>query len=239
MDLDIAILEIIERKDDLSHDQVERLIRGVSADTDEISDGRHTFGELYEHRRALTAVLAATLIWYAPFGQTAWRSKRHHPDDPSPMFDDSFIVGIELPTGQILYHYKLEHWNDFAAVPEIEHAPKWDGAGPADTVTRLLELARMIPAGVETYACPDCGDDISAGDDHQCDRRILHRNPDHGVSLGEQLDRTNDAIAAGVDPVDALADLDEWKRGGGWKLIGPAHAHNDGPCSDTCYEASE
>lgn len=30
-------------------------------------------------------------------------------------------------------------------------------------------------AGTETYACPDCGDDVSAGDDHQCDRRLLGR----------------------------------------------------------------
>lgn len=110
------------------------------ASTDEISDGHHTFGELYEHRRALTAVLAAS----AASAGDSWRSKRHHPDDPSPMFDGSFIVGIELPTGQVLYHYKLEFWDDFAAVPEIEHAPKWDGAGPADTVARLLELARMV-----------------------------------------------------------------------------------------------
>jgi hypothetical protein len=28
-------------------------------------------------------------------------------------------------------------------------------------------------SGVETYACPDCGDDVSAGDDHQCDQRLL------------------------------------------------------------------
>lgn len=110
----------------------------MTIDTDEISDGRHTFRELYEHRRALTAVLAAQA---ARFGES-WRSKRHHPDDPSPMFDGYFIVGIELETGPIIYHYKLEFWDDFAAVPEIEHAPKWDGVGPAGTVARLLELAR-------------------------------------------------------------------------------------------------
>lgn len=115
-------------------------LRALPGGSKEISDGHHTFRELYEHRRALTAVLAVA----AASEGDAWRSKRHHPDDPSPMFDDSFIVGIELPTGQVLYHYNLEFWDDFAAVPEIEHAPKWDGAGPADTVTRLLELARMV-----------------------------------------------------------------------------------------------
>lgn len=111
--------------------------------TDEISDGYHTFEELsfeelYDHRRALTAYLASLV---AEFGNS-WRSKRHHPGD-DPMFEGGyFIVGIELPSGTITYHYKLSHWDDFANVPELEHAPKWDGAGPSETVTRLLDAAR-------------------------------------------------------------------------------------------------
>lgn len=108
--------------------------------TDEITDGHHTFGELYDHRRALTAVLAAG----ASSAGDSWRSKAHHPED-SPMFEGGyFIVGIVLPTGVITYHYELTHWDDFAAVPELPHAPKWDGATPDDTVTRLLELARLV-----------------------------------------------------------------------------------------------
>jgi hypothetical protein len=110
---------------------------------EDTSDGFHTFGELYDHRRALTAVLAMAFA-EAAGSAGAWRSKAHHPKD-SPMFEGGyFIVGINLPTGVITYHYKLSHWDDFAAVPELEHAPKWDGATPADTVTRCLELARSL-----------------------------------------------------------------------------------------------
>lgn len=106
----------------------------------QVSDGHHTFGELYDHRRALTAVLAAA----AATAGDSWRSKAHHPDD-DPMFEGGyFIVGIDLPTGTIAYHYELKHWDDFAAVPEREHAPKWDGATPADTVARCLEIARTM-----------------------------------------------------------------------------------------------
>ena len=105
-----------------------------------VTDGYHTFGELYDHRRALTALLAGA----AATAGDSWRSKAHHPED-SPMFEGGyFIVGINLPNGTITYHYKLSHWDDFAAVPEVEHAPKWDGATPADTVTRCLELARSL-----------------------------------------------------------------------------------------------
>lgn len=112
----------------------------------EVSDGYHTFGELYDHRRALTAVLAMAFA-QAAGADGAWRSKAHHPED-SPMFEGGyFIIGINLPTGVITYHYKLSHWDDFEAVPELEHAPKWDGAAPAATVDRLLELARTVAQG--------------------------------------------------------------------------------------------
>jgi len=116
-------------------------LRALSGGSDEISDGFHTFGQLYDHRRALTAVLAAVA---ADKAGDSWRSKAHHPDD-DPMFEGGyFIVGINLPTGVITYHYKLSHWDDFASVPELEHAPKWDGASPTATVDRLLELARSM-----------------------------------------------------------------------------------------------
>jgi hypothetical protein len=111
-----------------------------SGEQNQVSDGYHTFGELYDHRRALTAVLAGM----AARAGDSWRSKVHHPDD-SPMFEGGyFIVGIVLPTGVITYHYKLSHWDDFCSVPELEHAPKWDGAPPSATVDRLLELARSL-----------------------------------------------------------------------------------------------
>jgi hypothetical protein len=102
---------------------------------EEVSDGHHTFGELYDHRRALTAALAAERL------DISWRSQKHHPDD-TPMFEGYFIVGIDLPNGTITYHYKLSHWDDFVVVSELPHAPKWDGAPPSETVVRLLEWAK-------------------------------------------------------------------------------------------------
>lgn len=104
-----------------------------SKDTDNISDGYHTFGELYDHRRALTRALMLTNK------EISWRSKNHHPDD-SPMFEGGyFIVGMDLPDGQMSYHYKLSHWNDFDGVTELPHAPKYDGHTAEDTVRRLLD----------------------------------------------------------------------------------------------------
>lgn len=104
----------------------------------EISDGYHTFGELYDHRRALTAALTKALLDYS------WRSKQHHPEG-DPMFEGYFIVGIDLGPHQITYHYKLKYWDDFDGVMELAHAPRWDGAPPSATVDRLLEWSRIWP----------------------------------------------------------------------------------------------
>lgn len=108
-------------------------LRAMPGGASEITDGYHTFRELYDHRRALTAALAVSM--------PSWRSKAHHPDG-EPMFPGYFVVGIDLPTGTVTYHYKLDYWDDFTGVEEREHAPRWDGAGPPETVDRLLEWAR-------------------------------------------------------------------------------------------------
>jgi hypothetical protein len=81
--------------------------------------------------------MALTLALARMLPLLSWRSKAHHPLD-APVFDGHFIVGINLPTGVITYHYKLEYWNDFTGVRTLVHAPKWDGAGPPETVARLL-----------------------------------------------------------------------------------------------------
>ena len=106
-----------------------------------VSDGHHTIDDLYDHRRSLTACLAAI----AGANDAAWRSRNHHPDDETPMFPGCFIVGIDLPTGQIRYHYGLDHWDEFSEVPEVPWSPVWDGAGPPETIQRLLAAAKLTP----------------------------------------------------------------------------------------------
>lgn len=128
---------------------------GVSVQ--DVSDGYHTFRELYDHRCVLTAVLATI----GAINGDAWRSKAHHPDDAA-IFDGYFIVGIDLPSGVVTYHYPLTDWDRFEAVQVLEHAPQWDGHSPADTVDRLLDFAqhlteamRGMAGGTVTYNPPD------------------------------------------------------------------------------------
>lgn len=68
-------------------------------DTGLISDGYHTFNELYEHRHALMLALMKAVP------QHSWFSRRHH--DGELCFGDGewFIVGAELPdSGTVTYH---------------------------------------------------------------------------------------------------------------------------------------
>lgn len=96
----------------------------------EITDGYHTFGELYFHRMVLFSIICNQNSDFA------WKSKQHH---DGTMFDtDSFIVGIETPEGQYTYHYNLKYW-DMYNVEELKRAPKYDGHKPSD-ILRLLSL---------------------------------------------------------------------------------------------------
>lgn len=91
-----------------------------------ISDGYHTFDELYHHR----AILTASLFRQIPF---TWKAKIH---EDGTMFDDMFIVGVVTPDGHATYHYDLPYWDIFK-VPEIPHAPRFDGHTPKDAIDRI------------------------------------------------------------------------------------------------------
>lgn len=88
----------------------------------EVSDGYHTFEELYYHRMKLFAVICNT------YKDVAWKSWKHDTDD---MFDGMFIVGITTPEGEYTYHYNAEFWDEFD-VKELERAPEYDGHKPSD-----------------------------------------------------------------------------------------------------------
>lgn len=94
-----------------------------------ISDGYHTFDELYYHRMILFSVICNT------YKDKAWKSWKH---DDGTMFDDYFIVGIETAHGHYTYHYHKDYWELFD-VKELEFAPKWDGHKPED-IDRLFSL---------------------------------------------------------------------------------------------------
>lgn len=112
---------------EINKELVEMRDAGISRG--KVSDGYHSFDDLYYHRMILFATICNS------HKELAWKSKLHH---EGTMFDGSFIVGIQTPMGQYSYHYDLEFWDKFD-VKDYVIAPKWDGHKPED-VDRLLSL---------------------------------------------------------------------------------------------------
>lgn len=110
-------------------------------DTGEISDGYHTFNQLYHQR----AILFAAIVNQNK--GISWKSYKH--SDGKYCFDSNgewFIVGVDTPEGSYTYHYSKEYW-DYFKCKELDCGKEWDGHTEED-VTRLLSL--------DQQPCGDC-----------------------------------------------------------------------------------
>lgn len=99
----------------------------------DLSDGYHTFNELYHHRAILFSVICNE------HPDISWKSKLHH---DGTMFDGMFIVGINTPEGQATYHYDINPYWDMFRVRELEKAPEWDGHTSEQAIERIAGLTR-------------------------------------------------------------------------------------------------
>lgn len=104
-----------------------------------VSDGYHTFDELYDHRITLFIALSNLIrrmeITHGKiFESGVWKSKYHHDNT---MFDGWFIAGIgRAKDVQMTYHLPIERWDELDVL-EIDKAPEWDNHTPADVIERI------------------------------------------------------------------------------------------------------
>jgi hypothetical protein len=117
-------------------DKIDSYKKNTNNSVGELSDGYHSFNDLYKHR----AILSAIAFMKIPY---AWKSKVH---DDGTMFDGMFIVGAPTPSGMVTYHYDLEYWNLFK-VPTLPHAPHFDGHTPEDVLDRLTKFIETSAFG--------------------------------------------------------------------------------------------
>ncbi len=101
--------------------------------TGETSDGFHTFNELYEFRMTYNALLFNE--WAKLNKYDVYKSK-YHSDRKEPFGGGWFVVGANLPTGQVTNHYKMEHWGLFQ-VRQTPAADGWDGHTAQEALERL------------------------------------------------------------------------------------------------------
>lgn len=117
-------------------DAINILIKDAEVDTNKVSDGYHTFEELYEHRIRLFIALCRQLD--EAFLGKVWRSLLHADGSYLPGW---FILGIGTAKGeQITYHLPERFWDSTAFAEPLDRAPEWDGHTPADVLKRLEEL---------------------------------------------------------------------------------------------------
>ena len=129
-----------------------------AADIEKISDGYHTFADLYEQRLILSAALAKN-------NPHAWKSKRHE-DGSVPFGGGWFIMGFDTDEGCYTYHYELKDWDLFQC-KELDKGKPWDGHTSKD-VRRLLSIPAADVAPVRhgkwryyhkqnIAVCTECG----------------------------------------------------------------------------------
>jgi hypothetical protein len=133
--------EIHRLRDELKRykqaEQEGRLVVLPETGIGDLSDGYHTFNELYHHRAILFSVICNE------HPDISWKSKLHH---DGTMFDGMFIVGINTPEGQATYHYDINPYWDMFRVRELEKAPEWDGHTPTQAIERIASLNKIRSA---------------------------------------------------------------------------------------------
>ena len=161
--------------------QIEEALRTIPAvDVEKISDGYHTFADLYEQRLILSAALAKN-------NPNAWKSKRHE-DGSVPFGGGWFIMGFDTDEGCYTYHYELKDWDLFQC-KELDKGKPWDGHTSKD-VRRLLSIPDADVATV--VRCKDCKH--CDPENYHCDHAMstaapLRRKPDDFCSYGERKER--------------------------------------------------
>ena len=106
----------------------------VACETGKVSDGFHTFDELYEHR----SYLFILLMLNNP--EISWIAKKHN---DGTMYKGYFVAGMDLPTGTVTYHFPESMWKLMRSIKKFLIAPEWDGHTPSDVVKRLKEWIEM------------------------------------------------------------------------------------------------
>ena len=118
-----TIDEILLKNAQSAIDEVKKM--GISRNS--LSDGYHSFGELYHHRAVLFSMICNQNK------EKAWKSLLH---SDGTMFEGMFIVGINTPYGQVTYHYDLPEW-DLFKVKVLDNGKVWDGSTPEDCIERM------------------------------------------------------------------------------------------------------
>lgn len=136
---------------ELNAEHINHFIKEGTIVTNDISDGYHTFGELYEHRITLFIALCTIIDGaYTHYHRVMAGDKMQH-NTNSPVWktrihsdgsswDGWFLLGIyKEKEKQITYHLPISKWVECNFI-ELDKAPEWDGHTSEDVLERLKRL---------------------------------------------------------------------------------------------------
>lgn len=125
---------LTEPEKDLDRVEADKMLEAISkCDAGRVSDGYHTFDELYLYRKLYNAALFNE---WAKLGLYEVHKSLRHSDGELCFGGGWFVVSATLPTGQVSNHYKVSDFHLFS-VPERERAVEWDGHTPAMAADRI------------------------------------------------------------------------------------------------------
>ena len=105
----------------------------LPCDVGEVSDGYHTFDELYNHRCTLWCIILTDNK------ELAFKTKLN---DKKEVMEGWFIAGLDTPYGQITYHLPMSMY-DRLNVKEIEYNANYDGHDSEDALLRLRKFLEL------------------------------------------------------------------------------------------------
>jgi len=122
-------------------DSINASVRELDAiQRSQISDGDHSFAQLYAMRAAL---LSALLSEWAYAGKYSTYKSLRHNDGQLCFGGGWFIAGASLPSGAISFHFPISDWNRIH-VPERSVGQVWDGHTESDVMARLYSTAELL-----------------------------------------------------------------------------------------------
>lgn len=165
-------------------------------DIAQVTDGYHSFDELYQHRHALFIALCCEL---RISGTNVWYSHTHHDGSGYPGW---VLVGADLRTGldangdvtQISYHLPATYIPhlDAAGVTFASRAPYWDGHTSHDVIDRLLAAYGDSATRITTADVEELPDGDTWPNDDQC--TVIYKDANNLIVVsvdGADWDRTH------------------------------------------------
>ena len=129
------------------NDNLQDLKDSWRIDIGTVSDGDHTFTELYEHRYHLYIALCksyCTTRYHGTILDKTWKQKftcnKSYKHDDWSSFEWYFIMQLETPHWQISYHLPNALWNTCAFASTLEKSKTWDGHTSDDVLEILLKI---------------------------------------------------------------------------------------------------